>query len=139
MSLTKIFKEQRDWMDKAIKNIETQKMSEKILDFPETLKVKRRDDIQARISVLKKQKEEAIRRYDQAIAEQEKELVNLENAIDVRKLQDLAQNKGPLKGDSSKAKTKGSARTSKVKEGITRAKKLKIRKDIKLTSAKKKK
>lgn len=143
MSMAKIFKEQKDWLDKATKNIDTQKMSEKVLDFPETLKVKRQGDIKAKIATLKKQKEETVRRYDQAIEEQEKELVRLEKTIDVKKLQDIIQGKGGIKPDASKkTKTKKKTKSSNVKHKVSGTKKVKVKdlsKNLKTRVTKKKK
>ena len=139
MSMAKMFKEQREWLNKATKNIDTQKMSEKVLDFPETMKVKRQEAIQTKISTLKKQKEEVVRRYDQAIEEQERELVDLEKTIDVKKLKDMVEGKTG-QGPSKKARAKSDVKKGKVKRDMSGTKKLKRgTKNLRSSSNKKKK
>ena len=86
MSIAKLLKEQRDWLNSATKNIDIKKVTEKNLDFSEKLKLRRKDDIKEKIATLKRQKEEAIKRYDQAIADQDKELIRIEKEISLKDL-----------------------------------------------------
>ncbi len=86
MSIAKLLKDQRDWLNNATKNIDIKKITEKDLDFSETLKLRRKDDISEKITTLKRQKEEAIKRYDQAITDQGKELVRIEKEINLKDL-----------------------------------------------------
>lgn len=132
MSIAKLLKDQRDWLNNATKNIDIKKISEKNLDFSETLKLRRKDDIKEKITTLKRQKDEAIKRYDQAIEDQGKELVRIEKEINIKGLTKLKKESGGrvvtnpqkpspvLKKTPSKPTAKKTTKRKAVKKSSTR-------------------
>ena len=139
MSIAKILKEQKEFLTNATKEIEKREVKAEDLNFPDRFKESREEDIKDRIDTLKKQKEETVRRYDRAIAEQEKELERLEKEISVPGLGELnEQRKNPartgvtLKQTTTTAKeTVKATATKKVKADVPAAKKETVAKKVK--------
>jgi hypothetical protein len=83
MSVTKLLKESDKWLKQAEKTIPIRK-APKQPEAPFREFVERREgEIKARISALEAQRTATVKRYDQAIAEQEEELKRLREEVRV--------------------------------------------------------
>ena len=77
MSVAKILEEQRAWLEQATKSLTLDRPSEVEAKFPEEVRKRRMAQIEARIAALGSQRDEAVKRYEAAIAEAKLELKQL--------------------------------------------------------------
>jgi hypothetical protein len=81
MTLDELLKQQRAWLEQAMKRRPFDKVDEASTKFPEEQRQRRMADLKTRIGELKKRREESLASYDRAIALEEAEL----KAIDAEK------------------------------------------------------
>jgi hypothetical protein len=77
MSVAKILKDQSEWVRQATRTIVRNRVTEADTKFPDEVRTRRRAQIQARIAMLERQREQAAKRFETAIAEAKQELEQL--------------------------------------------------------------
>jgi hypothetical protein len=87
MSVAKILKDQSEWVRQATRTIVRNRVTEADTKFPDEVRTRRRAQIQARIAMLERQREQAAKRFETAIAEAKEELEQLGSGPDLRNLQ----------------------------------------------------
>ncbi|MGE0257412.1 MAG: hypothetical protein AB7H71_12065 [Alphaproteobacteria bacterium] len=100
MSVAKILEEQRAWLEQATKSLALDRPSEAEAKFPEEVRKRRMAQIETRIAALGTQRDEAVKRYEAAIAEAKLELDRL-----------AAENQPPTGTPRGSDKGSGSTRT----------------------------
>jgi hypothetical protein len=77
MTLDELLKQNRAWLEQALKRPLFDQVDEKAVDFPEEQRNRRMAEIEVRIKELSRRKEEAAASFDRAIALEKAELDNL--------------------------------------------------------------
>ena len=113
MSVAKILKDQSAWVRQATRTIVRNRVTEADTKFPDEVRTRRRAQIQARITMLERQREQAAKRFETAIAEAKQELEQLGSAPDLRNLQAEAGTAPQAVTESQSAGSEAATRKSK--------------------------
>jgi len=113
MSVAKILKDQSAWVRQATRTIVRNRVTEADTKFPDEVRTRRRAQIQARITMLERQREQAAKRFETAIAEAKQELEQLGSAPDLRNLQAEAGTAPQAITESQSAGSEAAPRKSK--------------------------
>lgn len=121
MSVAKILKDQSAWVRQATRTIVINRPTEADATFPDEVRRRRKAQIQARIAMLERQREQAAKRFETAIAEAKQELEQLGREPDLRDSQAGARAAPRAAMESQRTDSEAKPRKSR-KRGAPRAK-----------------